>query len=105
MRRLLPLALLCLAGADAPPAGPPKPPALRLTRDEANMLLGFQGRAQLVKLQAERELTRIAEAQAEYLRGVAARLKVPPDRLASDYVFDFEALTVEPRAKQAEVKK
>jgi hypothetical protein len=91
MTRSVALALLLLA------AGPPPPPKpLTLTRDEATMLRGFDGRARAIRLQAEMELREVAAEQREYLGRVASRLGVPS---LDGYRLDLATLAVEPPSK------
>jgi hypothetical protein len=96
MRRLLPLALLCLIPLGAgPPPPKPAPAPLALTDDERSMLLGFHGRAQAIQLRAEHELAKLGGEQTTYLGRVAARLGIPADRLLVDYAISLETGRVE----------
>ena len=88
--------LICasLVAADAPPKPKPAPP--ELTRQERGILAGYAARAELVRIQAQRELDAIAAEQAEYLDGVARRLGLEPSKLG-DYRIDLATGKVEPR--------
>ena len=98
MKRLLPLVLLAFAPPVAPKAAAPP---LTITRDERAMLLGFDGRARAIRLQAERELAEIAGEQREYLGRVAGRLGLDPIKLMNDYTVNLDTLVVAPKPKAA----
>jgi hypothetical protein len=80
--------------AFAPPAKPPAPVALAVTKDEQAMLRGLTSRAELVKLRAIRELEAIAAEQREYLGRVAKRLEIPPEKFLTEYTIDLDSAAV-----------
>lgn len=99
--------------AKAPPPGhpsattapTPQKPALSLTAQERQLLLGLSARAELVRVRAERELVALEAEQKQVLDALASRLKLTPETLRSDYSIDLGTSRVELKPKPEEKAK
>jgi hypothetical protein len=114
MKRLLLLLPFLMPPATPPKAAAPTPVAMSITRDEAAMLKGYQGRMEsiqfkarqtideavkAIQFKAQHDLDDVGKEQTEYLTKIAARLGIPPEKLLAEYTISLDTGRVEPKAK------